>query len=656
MSLTGAQGLPWSAVWTSVQVAGLATCITTMLGTLMAYGRVHYQGKGQSSVDGLLLLPLLLPPTVVGFVLLWALGDQGPLSLLGGVVFTPWAGVLSAAIVAFPLMYRSAVGAFGPLRQDLLGLARTLGANELKVFFQVALPLAWPGLRTGILLSLARALGEFGATLLLAGNLPGRTQTLPMTIYFAAEAGDLQQAWRGTAILFVLLLIAIQILPGLSQRRWPWPLRVIPRFLDGERNACTQETTTTGGRAAKKQTIRNAVKRQPLKQNPSIQPFRVPKRLTVAIQKQLGDCCLRVNFTTSAQVVGILGASGTGKTLLLRCLAGLAEPDSGQITFDDVCWYQQAPQSRKKHRLACCDRTVGWLPQHYGLFPHLTVQQNVAFGLDHLSPGERLRRVREELAAVDMSRLAHQYPHQLSGGQQQRVALARALAPRPQLLLLDEPLSALDPYLRPRLAEQLLVRLKHFSGLTLWVTHHLDEAYQSCSELLVLEGGQQAMFANRHTVFTQPATRRVAELTGWENLSSFKRLDVQSHIVEINAIDWQAKLSGPGMTTDVRGYVGIRAEHLTFLDILESPEMSAAEKYQAPSGTGDLGQVEYNTVLCDLADVWERPEHIVIRLNTVGGQGRLQAQLSRHHWGQLRSKPLPWRVFLDPIHLMFVPE
>ena len=156
-------------------------------------------------LDGIFLLPLVLPPTVVGFFLLLLFGRRGPLGKfflwLGTTVVFSWpATVIAAAVVAFPLMYLTARAALEQIEPNLLQAARTLGATEWRVFREIALPLAWPGILAGTILAFARALGEFGATLMLAGNIPGRTATIPIAIYFAVEANDVSLALRWCAI------------------------------------------------------------------------------------------------------------------------------------------------------------------------------------------------------------------------------------------------------------------------------------------------------------------------------------------------------------------------------------------------------------------------------------------------------------------------
>ncbi|MFN5855854.1 MAG: molybdate ABC transporter permease subunit [Pseudanabaenaceae cyanobacterium] len=199
-------------LWISLRVSFLATLIVTICGTVAAYKLYNYRHPYRVVIENIFLIPLLLPPTVIGFILLLLLGKN---SLIGRIlnqwelrlVFSWHGAVIAAAVVAFPLMYRAAVAAFSQIEPLLLDAARLDGASELTVFQQIALPLAAPGIIAGIILAFARALGEFGATLMLAGNIPGETQTIPIALYFAVESGDLNAAifWVGTVLVLSIL-------------------------------------------------------------------------------------------------------------------------------------------------------------------------------------------------------------------------------------------------------------------------------------------------------------------------------------------------------------------------------------------------------------------------------------------------------------------
>ncbi len=201
----------------SLKVSLGATVITAILGTIAAYGIYHYRGWGRSLINNFLLTPLLLPPTVVGFVLLMLLGRNSLLGQLLGqgnfrVIFTWYGAVIAAAIVSFPLVYRAALGAFGQIDRLLLEAARVEGATEVEIFLYIALPLARQGILAGIVLGFARALGEFGATLMVAGNIPGQTQTMPMAVYFAVEAGALAEGWFWTLMIMVIAFLGVYVL------------------------------------------------------------------------------------------------------------------------------------------------------------------------------------------------------------------------------------------------------------------------------------------------------------------------------------------------------------------------------------------------------------------------------------------------------------
>jgi molybdate transport system permease protein len=210
-----------SPLWISLRTVATTTVIVFFLGIAAARWMVKFSGKWRGLIDGLFILPMVLPPTVVGFGLLLLLGRHGPigklLSLIGTTVVFSWpATVISAVVVAFPLMYMTARGAFEQVDTNVEDSARTLGAGEWRVFWSVTIPLAWPGVIAGTILALARSLGEFGATLMLAGNIPGKTTTIPVAIYFAIQEGDMTEA---VILVCIVLAIAFASLVGFAYWR-----------------------------------------------------------------------------------------------------------------------------------------------------------------------------------------------------------------------------------------------------------------------------------------------------------------------------------------------------------------------------------------------------------------------------------------------------
>ena len=201
-------------LWISLKTVLTATVITFFLGIAAARWMARFSGRSRNLIDGLFILPMVLPPTVVGFGLLLFFGSQSPvgrffMSLGATVVFSWPATVIAAVVMAFPLMYLTARGAFEQVEPNVERAARTLGASEWRVFWTVTLPLAWPGVAAATVLSLARSLGEFGATLMLAGNIPGRTATIPIAIYFAIQAGDMRQALILVAVVLAISFVSL---------------------------------------------------------------------------------------------------------------------------------------------------------------------------------------------------------------------------------------------------------------------------------------------------------------------------------------------------------------------------------------------------------------------------------------------------------------
>ncbi len=209
-----------SPLWISLKTATFATALTFFVGILVARKMANYRGRGKNIIDGFLIIPLVLPPTVIGFGLLVIFGKNGPvgqiLAWLGYNIIFSWpATVIAAFVVAFPIMYQTARGAFERIDINLVNAARTLGDSEWQIFWRVIVPLAWPSIMAGTTLSFARALGEFGATLMLAGNIPGKTQTIPIAIYFAVAAGQMEKA-----LIWVLIILAISVSTIVGLNYW----------------------------------------------------------------------------------------------------------------------------------------------------------------------------------------------------------------------------------------------------------------------------------------------------------------------------------------------------------------------------------------------------------------------------------------------------
>ena len=611
-----------SPLWISLKTATLATAITFVLGIAVAYGMLHYRGKGKFLLEGLLLSPLLLPPTVVGFLLLLLFGKNGVVGQAlqqfdFSVVFTWYGAIVAATVVAFPLIYRTAVGAFEQVDSSLLAVARTLGASEWRVFYQILLPLALPGIIAGTLLAFARALGEFGATLMLAGNIPGETQTMPMAIYFAVEAGAIDEAWFWSIAIISLSLSGI-----FAVNLWQ---QTGVRSQKSGVIGSTREAEGTDLRRSQQSEITFPSPLHPLSpHSPLPTPHSPTLRLTVDIQKHLSDFKLAIAFDTAKEPLGILGRSGAGKSMLLRCLAGMETPTKGRIVLNGRVLFDSKQGIHVRSR----DRHIGFLAQNYALFPHMTVAKNIAFGLPKgLSAQAKQQHVERQLMTMKLAGMGDRYPHQLSGGQQQRVALARALASQPEALLLDEPFSALDTFLRSQLEQEMTEQLRHFQGVSLLVTHNLEEAYRVCQDLMVLDDGVAIAHAPKQSLFERPTSYAVAQLTGCQNISCA----IAASPTEIDAIDWGLHLHVKESLPERLAHVGIRAHQLTFTD----------------------DRTLVNTVACWLATTSETPDRMTLflKFQTPSNHAQdyhVQAEIAKDVWVALRDRPFPWLVQLEP--------
>jgi molybdate transport system permease protein len=212
----------WTPALLSLKVAVCSTGLVVVFGVLFGRLMARRRFRGRSVAETLLMLPMVMPPTVVGFGLLLLLGRSGLSGWLPPgetLLFSWYAAVIASAVVSFPLMYQAAKTGFEMVDDDLEAVAKVLGANGWQVFRYVALPLSWPALLSGVLLSFARGLGEFGATLMVAGNIPGRTQTLPLGIYSAVEAGETQLAWLWVILLFLLSFVFMWTIQRLQRKK-----------------------------------------------------------------------------------------------------------------------------------------------------------------------------------------------------------------------------------------------------------------------------------------------------------------------------------------------------------------------------------------------------------------------------------------------------
>ena len=236
--------------------------------------------------------------------------------------------------------------------------------------------------------------------------------------------------------------------------------------------------------------------------------------IELSLQKRFPGFQLDVAWTAGDEVVALFGPSGAGKSLTLNCLAGLVRPDAGRIVvngrvFDDV---------ERGVRLPPRARRLGYVFQGYALFPHLSVAENVGFGLADQPRAARRRRTADVLDRLGLADVAGRHPRELSGGQQQRVALGRALASDPELLLLDEPLSALDAPLRRQLREELGRVIREWGKAVVLVTHDLAEAYQLGERLVLYDGGRVVQAAPKGELLLRPASETVARLIGMRNI------------------------------------------------------------------------------------------------------------------------------------------
>ena len=297
--------------------------------------------------------------------------------------------------------------------------------------------------------------------------------------------------------------------------------------------------------------------------------------LIVDIRKKLGEFYLNVEFKSDGGVCGLLGASGSGKSLTLMCIAGIIKPDSGRIALNERVLFD----SERRINLTPQKRRIGYLFQNYALFPNMNVSQNILCGLhNEKSNKKREYALQNIINMLQLSGLEKHRPNELSGGQQQRVALARILVGNPDMIILDEPFSALDTHLRGQLQLEVQVLLKRFGKDALLVTHNRNEAYHLCHKIALLDIGKVLIYKNTKQLFSDPESRQAALITGCKNVASAKKISE----FEVEVSDCGVRFTTSQFVRDDICAIGIRAHYFNpkananrypvrFIDEMEGP-------------------------------------------------------------------------------------
>jgi molybdate transport system permease protein len=452
----------WGALGTSVASATISTILIAVFGIPLAYLLARSRGPIGRVVGVIVQLPLALPPVMSGIILIYLVGPYTVLGRLfnGQLTGTLTGIVIAQTFVASPFLVIAARSAFSAVDPALDELAATLGHRPLARFWRVALPVASSGIGAGLLLSWLRALGEYGATVLLSYH----PYSLPVFTYVQFSGGGIPTTQAPTALALAIAVAAV----GLGFLR-------VPRR-----------------------------RRRPVAL-PTPRPPRPTRPTTVAfdLDVTVGAFNLQLVHRSASHRIALLGPSGSGKSVTLRSLAGLIDTIPGAIRYNDESVTSVPTELRG----------IGYVPQGGILFPGKTVWQQVLFGV-RADPG----LAAWWLHTLQLDGLEDRLPHELSGGQRQRVAIAQALSQDPGLVLLDEPFSALDAPVREELRQEVR-KLQHETGLsTVLVTHDPEEAGLLADEIIVVADGQLLQAGTRRDVYGRPASPQIARLLGIHNL------------------------------------------------------------------------------------------------------------------------------------------
>ena len=342
--------------------------------------------------------------------------------------------------------------------------------------------------------------------------------------------------------------------------------------------------------------------------------------IVVDIEKRLGKFDLKVSLKAGDEVLALLGASGCGKSMTLRCIAGIEKPDRGRIVLDDVVLFD----SEKHINLTPQKRHIGFMFQNYALFPNMNVRKNIMTGTrrdkDQAAMKQKTAQIMERFGLTEH---AGQLPSQLSGGQQQRTALARILVSEPRILLLDEPFSALDSHLRFRMEQEVRQVIRSFGKTVILVSHDRDEVFRLSDKIAVMYNGSVDVFGTKEEVFEDPKTRNACILTGCKNISLVRKVD-ERHLI---ATDWDMELETDRDIADA-AYIGIRHHYTN--------DLTDADHHAA--GT--------NTFRCRVTEVIENPftYTVMMRIADRPSAGVFGWELDKPEWDKIQTDELTVHV------------
>ncbi|MSQ32403.1 MAG: ABC transporter ATP-binding protein [Dehalococcoidia bacterium] len=285
--------------------------------------------------------------------------------------------------------------------------------------------------------------------------------------------------------------------------------------------------------------------------------------LRVSIQKKIGNFKLDASLECGEETLVMLGSSGAGKSMTLSSIVGLTRPDAGEITLDGRTLFD----SKLGIYIPAHERGIGYMVQNYALFPHMDAAQNITYGISRWESDKKAHRQREMVELFSLGGLQHRRTRELSGGEAQRVALARALAPNPRLLLLDEPLSALDPTLAGELRRDLKRIQRELKLGVIFVTHDHEDAYALGDRVAVMDSGRIVQTGTKPEIFRTPATLRSAQIVQTKNilLADVKEISKDSVILNINSLTLEAQRND-GIKAGIKVYVCIRPENISIID------------------------------------------------------------------------------------------